>query len=429
MEDRYKLIAAALGEERVKYDERLIHHTYTKLKSRAEIFYIATTLKELIAVLDLAYELKIPYLVLGAGTKYLTKRADIKGLVIKNRTTQIKIGAIKGKVSTSGLGIEEAQIEVDSGVSINKLNDFLYDNIKFSSYTGISLDVLMGLIYICKKFNTVQTTLTKNFMKNQILEDYYSANGIQKGLYDDFLNFELIWSYQKLFFPTTLKTTIHDFLKNNNKRFLIIPIGIELTVGAHANILLYDKINNEMERFEPYGKDFPPGFNYNPSGLDNNLKNYFKNYFDIDNNLLITRELDGSNNTNGKKPFKYITPFEYELKIGFQTLDTLEYSKEKYIGDPGGFCEVWSLWYVEMRLTNLNIERKDIIYKLINYIRSKQISFRSIIRGFTKNITDIRDEYLLKVGLDINKWLNENYTKEQWENLINLIKNDIKNDV
>jgi len=310
-----------------------------------------------------------------------------------------------------------------------QLNDFLYDNIKFSSYTGISLDVLMGLIYICKKFNTVQTTLTKNFMKNQILEDYYSANGIQKGLYDDFLNFELIWSYQKLFFPTTLKTTIHDFLKNNNKRFLIIPIGIELTVGAHANILLYDKINNEMERFEPYGKDFPPGFNYNPSGLDNNLKNYFKNYFDIDNNLLITRELDGSNNTNGKKPFKYITPFEYELKIGFQTLDTLEYSKEKYIGDPGGFCEVWSLWYVEMRLTNLNIERKDIIYKLINYIRSKQISFRSIIRGFTKNITDIRDEYLLKVGLDINKWLNENYTKEQWENLINLIKNDIKNDV
>ncbi|EKD90527.1 MAG: hypothetical protein ACD_31C00002G0026 [uncultured bacterium] len=149
MEDRYKLIAAALGEERVKYDERLIHHTYTKLKSRAEIFYIATTLKELIAVLDLAYELKIPYLVLGAGTKYLTKRADIKGLVIKNRTTQIKIGAIKGKVSTSGLGIEEAQIEVDSGVSINKLNDFLYES-GLENLRGISssLSTVGGAIFL-----------------------------------------------------------------------------------------------------------------------------------------------------------------------------------------------------------------------------------------------------------------------------------------
>ena len=88
-------------------------------------------------------------LVLGAGTKYLTKRADIKGLVIKNRTTQIKIGAIKGKVSTSGLGIEEAQIEVDSGVSINKLNDFLYES-GLENLRGISssLSTVGGAIFL-----------------------------------------------------------------------------------------------------------------------------------------------------------------------------------------------------------------------------------------------------------------------------------------
>jgi ankyrin repeat protein len=288
------------------------------------------------------------------------------------------------------------------------VENLILNDVKFSSYIGIQLDIISGLIYIGKKFNKIQTTLTSNFIKNPMLEDYYMNNGIQKPEFDDFLNYEIIWSYHKLFIPTNLKLIIFNFLKDNTKEYLIIPIGIELSNGAHANILLYIKETNELERYEPYGKDFPSGFNYNPNSLDHNLKNLFINYFE-----------------NEKKPFKYISPSEYEIKIGLQFLDTIESSKEKNIGDAGGFCGAWSLWYIEMRISNINIKRDDLLNSLVNYIRMKKVSFRSTIRNFTKNITDIRDKILSVANIDINKWINNNYTKEEYEQIVNQIIKEI----
>jgi hypothetical protein len=289
------------------------------------------------------------------------------------------------------------------------LNNVSFENIKFSSYTGISLDIIMGLIYISKKFNTIKTSLTIDFINNPILENYYKSNGIQKGIFSDFLNFEIVWSFHKMFVPTTLKQIIIDFKADSLKKFLVIPIGIELTNGAHANIILYNKETNEMERFEPYGMNYPPGFNYNPSALDTNLRNLFMNYFENYNQM----------------EFKFFSPYNYQTKIGLQLLDTIEYNKEKNIGDPGGFCAAWSLWYIEMRISNINITRNDILHKLINYIRLKKISFRSVIRSFTKNVTELRDDYLDKSKIDINQWLNDNFTEIEWNILIDLIKKNL----
>lgn len=137
MDEKIRIIVSQLGQERVRIEEKLIHHTYTRLNAVAESFYIATNQRELVEALNLAYELKINVTVIGNGTKFLTRKTFIKGLVIKNRTGSIKIGAIKGKVSIKGIGIEEAQVEVDSGVSINKLNEFLEEQ-KLSLLQGIS---------------------------------------------------------------------------------------------------------------------------------------------------------------------------------------------------------------------------------------------------------------------------------------------------
>jgi UDP-N-acetylmuramate dehydrogenase len=125
MDDKIKLIIAEVGEERIKLDEQLSYHTFSKLGGAAQYFYIATTQRELIKIMDLSWELKIPYIILGNGTKLLVSEKGFSGLVIKNRTSAIKIGGIKGKVGKAGIGIEEALVEVDSGVSLNKLNEFL----------------------------------------------------------------------------------------------------------------------------------------------------------------------------------------------------------------------------------------------------------------------------------------------------------------
>lgn len=118
------LISQSLGKERVRMDESLKEYTFSKVESKAQALYVATNEAELIKVLDISFQLKVPLFLLGSGTKSVF--ADqVSGLVVKNRTGVLKVVAFKGKVAKTGLGVEEAMIEVSSGVSLSRLNEFL----------------------------------------------------------------------------------------------------------------------------------------------------------------------------------------------------------------------------------------------------------------------------------------------------------------
>lgn len=124
MDEKLRLIAKSLGEERVKFNQKLTQYSYTPTTKSAKAFYIATSERELEKVLDLAHELKIPFIIIGSGTK-LDEKANFNNLVIKNRSSSIRVSALKGAISKAGIGVKEALVEVDSGVSIGKLNEFL----------------------------------------------------------------------------------------------------------------------------------------------------------------------------------------------------------------------------------------------------------------------------------------------------------------
>jgi|UniRef100_A0A6C0GZF5 ankyrin repeat protein len=263
----------------------------------------------------------------------------------------------------------------------------VFDNtptIDFITYTGTSLDILSGLLFL-KQFDDVQTSLTKKFISNDELAEYYKILGIIKEIKGEYMNFEITWLYQKIFFPKNIDNIIEN-LNNNKKRFLIIPIGIHQDNGAHANILLYDSKLNEMERFEPAGGEYPLEYNYNPDLLDYYIESFFSEKF---------------------KGLKYFKPRSYEMNIGFQTMEIIDINKK--IGDPNGFCGAWSLWWVYMRIKNDTIDRKKLFINLVKNIRRNNLSFKTIIRSFSKLIIDIRDNLLKKVSLDINKWLNDDF--------------------
>lgn len=124
MEDKIKLLQGELGELRVQTKVDLSEHLQTELGGAAEAFYIATTTRELIRAAGLCRELKIDFLVIGSGSKIMISEAGLKGLAIKNRSSSIKIFGIKGKVGAGGLAMQEAFLEVDSGVSLSKLAHF-----------------------------------------------------------------------------------------------------------------------------------------------------------------------------------------------------------------------------------------------------------------------------------------------------------------
>jgi ankyrin repeat protein len=265
----------------------------------------------------------------------------------------------------------------------NPLTDFV-------TYTGTSLDILTGMLFL-KQYDNVFTTLSKKFIINDSLTDYYKVLGIIKEIKGEYFNFEITWLYQKLFYPSNMDLIIQSF-KDSQKRFLIIPLGIHQDNGAHANILLYDIKNNEIERFEPSGSDYPFEYNYNPELLDYYLEIYFKEKF---------------------KDCKYYKPKSYEMNIGFQTMEIVDINKK--IGDPNGFCGAWSLWWVYMRIKNESIGREKLFIQLVKNIRRNNLSFKNVIRSFSKLITDLRDNLLKKVSLDINKWLNDDFDYDTFD--------------
>ena len=290
--------------------------------------------------------------------------------------------------------------------SIPKLKDYnlILDNGIFVNtcfYTGSPIDILFGLVFLYNKFknNNLMLLIDYPLTSNPELENYFKSLGINYNYKLDFCNFEINWSYQKLITPTYFDFELKKKIKNNG--YLIIPLGIETSFGSHANILFYDIKNKIIERFEPNGANYPKDFYYNPILMDNLLELKFKT---IDPNV------------------KLVKPNEYLPVIGFQMLENIN-NKCKKIGDPNGFCGVWCIWWIYHKIKNIDIPSKELAEKLITNIKYQNIDFKTIIRNFSKNITDIRDDFLQSYKLDINDFIVGNYD----DIILNKLEKDIIN--
>jgi ankyrin repeat protein len=301
----------------------------------------------------------------------------IKNIIINEKRTIPKFMKLK--------------LKMDNGVMINN-----------GYYTGMPIDILFGIIYLYKEFQNKGLSIILDYPLtiNEEFEKYYQKLGLDYNYKIDFSNIEILWSYQKMFFPSYYEFEIKKLL--NNSSYIIIPIGIENSNGAHANIIFWDIKKKIIYRFEPNGSNYPSGLNYNPKILDLLLENKFKTF---------------------DKEIKYLKPDNYLPSIGFQILENLDNNNKK-IGDPNGFCALWCIWWVYQKMNNLNIDNLE--EELINHIKLEGTSFKSIIRNFSINIINLRDKFLSKYKIDINDWITDNYNNEIMNNLEKDILNYIK---
>jgi ankyrin repeat protein len=288
--------------------------------------------------------------------------------------------------------VQNINLNLDNGIFLN--NCF---------YTGSPLDILFGLYLLYQDFKSKGLNIILDYPLtiNSPLENYYKKTGLDYPYKMDFSNIEIIWTYQKIFFPSYFDDEILKIMKS--AKYICVPIGIETSVGSHANILFWDIKNKTVERFEPNGSHYPIGLNYNPILLDNLIENKFKQF---DENI------------------SYYPPYKFLPSIGFQILENLETPKCKKIGDPNGFCGVWCTWWVYQRMLNIDNNKlsiETISEELIKWIKFDNQSFKSIIRNFSKKITQNRDIYLKKINIDINDWIVGNYTQDK----LNKLEKDI----
>jgi ankyrin repeat protein len=281
------------------------------------------------------------------------------------------------------------KLNIDNGIFVN-----------FCYYTGSTIDIICGMIFLYKKFSKLDFNIILNeeLSKHDILIKHYESLGIDDKIKLELINFEIIWCFQKIIFPTNFDESIKILLKTS--KYISIPIGIETSSGSHANILLWDVKNKIIERFEPYGKYHPRELNYNPKILDMLLFNKFKKF---DENI------------------KYLSPYDFLPIVGFQILEISENNKCKRIGDPNGFCGVWCTWWVYQRMSNPNILPSILAIELIKQIKLDNYNFKTVIRNFSSNITIMRDNILKSNNIDINDWITSNYK----QNVLNNIEKDL----
>jgi hypothetical protein len=112
------------------------------------------------------------------------------------------------------------------------------------------------------------------------------------------------------------------------QRYVMLKLSIIITSTVlHANSLIYDRLNKEAWRFESYGISDMVGL----SKMDKKIHEVLEQVY-------------------GK--ITYHDPDDYLSGLNFQLVDGEDSQSNQNLGDPGGYCLAWSLWFIEAVLTN-----------------------------------------------------------------------------
>jgi hypothetical protein len=154
---------------------------------------------------------------------------------------------------------------------------------------------------------------------------------------------------------------------SHDKRFIVFPFGFSCSKsGGHANFMIYDLHTKTLERFDSLGKTNSKCLNN--KGLDASIEKIFKKEMGDD----FVR--------------KYIKPFT-KYKI-FQELQDNE-NKRKLKTDPEyGFCSAWGCFWVDIRLSNPDINRDELIKLTLDYLLKEEKSLTDFIRNYSQNIVE-----------------------------------------
>lgn len=138
--------------------------------------------------------------------------------------------------------------------------------------------------------------------------------------------------------------------------FIAISVHLASTDGGnHANVLLYDKDTNEMERFDGLGKDIAEA--YHIEDFDQKITELFPT---------VT----------------YFKPIDYcPAKMPV-------FQSKELDGIPGvdlkGNCAVWRIWYIDVRLSNPHLDRKKLIDLASKKLKNEAGSLHKFIKMYQK---------------------------------------------
>lgn len=206
----------------------------------------------------------------------------------------------------------------------------------------------------------LDTAASVDYLRTEIGDNTTLAMTYLRKLYGNIATIatgEFVWNCEKLQAPRNFSRTWDKGL-SDRKRFIVVGLRLqsETIVEAHANSLIYDMETRELERFEPNGGAY---------------------------NIFCSEKLDRAIIAwFDKRIGAYIPPIDF-CPIGVQALDANE--KNNGVKDIGGNCAAWALYFMELRLSNPLLSRKDVLIEAIRGIK-KRGSFAMFINGYHRHV-------------------------------------------
>jgi hypothetical protein len=306
-------------------------------------------------------------------------------LTIKNKENKTPLDYIKSRKERSDIKNKFRNHIKKEDIDINLLN---YKTPQHTKFIGSSLNRYISAYYLIDKYKNVGIPLCTKYddVKNQI------NNSLFKDMIQNPINslicasiFYNVDTYD-FFIPLNLESGIKNII-NKELIFIFIHKIFSNTQIGHANLLLIDKKNNSIERYEPYG------FSIDDGKLDEILKNRI---------IKIMLNLT-------KMKYKYLAPKDYQQLYDSQSIES---NFDKYQNEIGGFCQAWTFWYLEHKLLNFDIDSKTLLIKLKNKLLQENKSISDHIRSYADKL----DKYMNKIYIKHKVKRNDIYRLSNTEN-------------
>lgn len=271
-------------------------------------------------------------------------------------------------------------------------------------WSGFGFDVLFGLVYLMKKYSSLCFPIGNptNRLRSITLSMVCNTDVKEAKKKKDYV----------LRFPDTSEKLAY-LIKNCSKhhRFIALPVYIvfdDCEKSGHMNVILFDTKTLEIERFEPYGHK---GYTKEEQKPFTWFDEYFTEWL---------QKNDFKYNYISTKNCPNIGPQELEE---LQIEDTNSTAKQTDT-DPGGFCGVWGILFLDYRLQYDNKLTKDVLKILMKQIKNNKRSIRTWIRDYSIYITKQRELFIREYKPSIDYTARQNIWFSSLENELGNIFNE-----
>lgn len=214
MTNQYKELQEIFGT-RLKVDEPMSKHTTFKIGGPAEFYLDVEKIDDLVKVVNIARQNKIPFFILGGGSNIIVSDKGIKGLVIKNNCRKFEVMSMIGKVrnKSEGLGVnvDKALLYAESGVIMNQL-------VRYSIENGLGgLEYQLGLpgtvggaIYMNSNFPKKGSYVGDNLYKAKLLTETGEVKTVENSYFRFAYDKSILQTTGEILLSVIFKLTTED---------------------------------------------------------------------------------------------------------------------------------------------------------------------------------------------------------------------------